>query len=247
MRLFFTGRNSAPSPSPACPAASRYPRSAAGPWVPRAGGGSCRVCRGSRRCGTPSRSCTSLTRSFTSSSRRMPWYSSVARMARSLFPFRVFGSGASSSALAWAALMAGVLPSPVAVALLGLAHAGDGVALHGVPIAQVGVERAERGEFAADGGRAELAAHEVVAPGDDVGPGDRAGSRPGCGCHVGAEVAEVGLVGLAGVGVAEVREPLDLGRRRAASCRKATSSRRCGVCNWWLARVTVDAASSKST
>ena len=87
----------------------------------------------------------------------------------------------------------------------------DRIMGHGVSFAEILEQRGQRRETVADGGAAELAASHVVAPGDDVGAGDRAEFvRPG---DTGEphEIADRVLVGAPCAAVAEIGEPLDLG------------------------------------
>ena len=88
----------------------------------------------------------------------------------------------------------------------------DRVVGHGVPLAEILEQRGERGEPMPGRAAAETAAHQVVAPGDDV----RARHRPKFFRPPDAgelhEVAHRVFVGAARVGVGDVGEPFDLGR-----------------------------------
>ena len=81
-----------------------------------------------------------------------------------------------------------------------------------VAFAQEIEQRGQGRELAADGRGRELARLEVLAVGDHVCPsyGPQLLGRRDPQKHV--EVADVSLVGTAGLGVGEVREPLELGR-----------------------------------
>ncbi len=83
---------------------------------------------------------------------------------------------------------------------------------NGVFVAEIFEQRGERGQPVADRAAAKPAPHQVVAPGDDVGA--RHGAKflraddPGE-AH---EIPYPVFVGAAGARVAEIGEPLDLGR-----------------------------------
>ena len=64
----------------------------------------------------------------------------------------------------------------------------------------------------ADRAAAEAALHQVVAPGDDVGTGHRAELSRSGDADKPHEVADGVLVGAPGARVAEIGEPLHLGR-----------------------------------
>ena len=82
----------------------------------------------------------------------------------------------------------------------------------GVLLTQIFEQRGERRQPVPDRAAAKPAPHQVVAPGDDVGPRHRAKlPRPGDASEA-HEVADRVLVDAARVGIAEIGEPLDLGR-----------------------------------
>ena len=131
-------------------------------------------------------------------------------MARSRTPLSVSAGGASSSLRAWRSPSAGVLPSlPLAIGPL---DAVDRIAGDGVAFAEVIEQRGQRRELAPDGGRRQLAALHVLAPGDDVRPGDGAQLRVVPQAGKGDEFPHVVLVGPAGFRVGDVGEPFFLGR-----------------------------------
>ena len=81
---------------------------------------------------------------------------------------------------------------------------------HRVTVAEIGVERGQRGELAPDGVVGQLLLHEVLAPGDDVDArhvAELGGLPQACEGH---EVIEVLLVRPARVGIGQVRKPFDL-------------------------------------
>ena len=102
----------------------------------------------------------------------------------------------------------------LAFAALGLRpfDALDRVMGDGVLVAEILEQRGERRQPVADGAAAKAAPHKVVAPGDDVGA--RHGAkflRPGDAGEA-HEIPHRVFVGAAGARVAEIGEPLDLGR-----------------------------------
>jgi hypothetical protein len=85
---------------------------------------------------------------------------------------------------------------------------GDGVLL-----AQIVEQRGHRCEPVADRAAAEAAPRELIAPGDDVRARNDAKFLRAADAGEAHEVADRGRVGAARARVAEVGEPLDLGRR----------------------------------
>jgi hypothetical protein len=57
---------------------------------------------------------------------------------------------------------------------IGRFHAVDGIAGHGVALAEIIEQRGQRRELAPDAGGRQAAGLEVLAPGDDMGARDRA-------------------------------------------------------------------------
>ena len=90
-------------------------------------------------------------------------------------------------------------------------YAVSGIDGGGVAGAEVIEEGTDGGEFAPDGGRAELLPFEILAPGDDVGAGHRAQFDMILDAEELNELADVLAVGEAGVAVGEVGEPLGFG------------------------------------
>jgi hypothetical protein len=82
----------------------------------------------------------------------------------------------------------------------------------GVPVTEIFEQRRQSREAMPDRGAPELAPREVVAPGDDMRPGDRAEFfRPGDAGEL-HEVADRVLIGAPGATIADVGKPFDLGR-----------------------------------
>ena len=81
-----------------------------------------------------------------------------------------------------------------------------------VLLAEIFEQRRQRGEPVADRGAAEPASRQLVAPGDDVRPRDGAEFLRPSNAGEAHEVADRVLVDAARVGIAEIGEPLDLGR-----------------------------------
>ena len=164
-----------------------------------------------RRCGTPLRACcASLTFSLHSSSRRSAWNSSVDRMARSRLLLRLSASGAAEQLARL--MIAERRRLAFAAFRFRPRHAFDRVMGHGVFLAEIFEQRASAASRWRIGAAAQLAPHQVVAPGDDVrarhGPKFL---RP----RDAGELHEVGnrvLVSAARVPVGEVGEPFGLGR-----------------------------------
>ena len=91
-------------------------------------------------------------------------------------------------------------------------HAFHRIVGDGVAVAQVLEQRGERGQPMPDRAAAEAALHQRVAPGDDMGACHRAELLRLGDADEAHEVADGVLVGAPGARVAEVGEPLHLGR-----------------------------------
>jgi hypothetical protein len=78
-------------------------------------------------------------------------------------------------------------------------------------LAQVVEQGGERRELAADAGGSEFSLLQVLAPGDDVGPGDGAQLGDATKAGEGDELLDVELVGATGFGIGEIGEPFELG------------------------------------
>ena len=88
----------------------------------------------------------------------------------------------------------------------------DRVMGDGVFLAQIFEQRGQRGEPVPDGAAAESAAGQVVAPGDDVRAGHGAEFLRAIDAGEAHEILDRVFVDPARVRVAEIGEPLDLGR-----------------------------------
>ena len=91
-------------------------------------------------------------------------------------------------------------------------HPFDRIVGDGVLLAKVFEQRGHRGEPMADRRAAEIASAQLVAPGDQMRAGHDAEFLRPLDAGEAHEVLHGGLIGAAGVRVAEVREPLDLRR-----------------------------------
>ena len=76
-----------------------------------------------------------------------------------------------------------------------------------IGLGEVFEQGGEGGELAPDRGSGQLAPLEILAPGEHVGPGDQAQLRRRRDANKAHEFLQVILVGAAGVGVIEIREP----------------------------------------
>src|SRR5260370_42334647 len=125
-------------------------------------------------------------------------------MARSRTPLRVSAAGASSSLRAWASPSAGVLPSlPLAIGRFTPSTGLPDTALFAEIIEQGG----QRRELAPDAGGPQAAGLEVLAPGDDMRPRDRAPLRGSAQAGAGRNLAHVNFIGASRFGIGDVGEP----------------------------------------
>ena len=131
-------------------------------------------------------------------------------MARSRWLLTVSSSGAASRSRAWWSPIAGVLPSPLSV--LRPLDAFDRVVGDGVLLAEIFEQRGQRGQPVPDRRAAEPAPAQLVAPGDQMRAGHGAEFFRTADAGEAHEVLHRVFVGAAGVRVADVGEPFDLGR-----------------------------------
>jgi hypothetical protein len=90
-------------------------------------------------------------------------------------------------------------------------HTVNGVAGHGVALAEIIEQRRQRRELAADAGRGQSARLEVSAPGDDMGAADGTQFRRSIQTGKRQKLVNVNFVCTAGFGVGDVGEPFELG------------------------------------
>ena len=87
-----------------------------------------------------------------------------------------------------------------------------GIVGDGVSFGEMLEQGGEGGEFAADGAAGQLTLFQVIAPGDDMGPGDAAHVLWARQADKAGKILDIGLIGAFGLRVFDIGEPFGLGR-----------------------------------